>query len=789
MGASNTKNPPNGFGLMLLGILVFQNTFTVLMARYTRTMYAYEISHMLLMAETIKFVISFLLEQYTTGNVGKSLKQHNYKTPANALVLSVPALLYFGSNTLVYVAISYLAVPLFQIVAQTKLVTTALLSIVFLQRSYSWIQWGSILTLCAGVTICIMGQRAGNNDDGGEASKFSMYGLTALAISNVCGSLAGVYFEKVIKKMPTDDSNTPASLWMRNMQLAFFTILIATLQEFTKQGSSGDTGSSFFNGFAPLVWLQICFFAAGGLLVAIVVKYTDSVQKGLATGVSVILSSVLASLMEHTNDAFTLRFAVGATLAIGGCFCFSNVAAPASVCCSTSSVCLATKTLHSGSSRGKLGLLVVVMISVVIIAIRDEPLSRLQLDNDMTPSITLDGPPSTDFLANLTPATAETATGIAAAETIQTTAGNGTSTATFETVAATADWILPADHVRPDASSLMAQLWPQFDTKMGPWEPVLHRRPSDGHLFLLTLIVEQIEWMDLVVNFIYSLRLQGIYNVTITTASEDVMSLCTKLDISFYNETDVYKTVSPIFQPLPDWSWGKLAWMRVATTLHAIRQGVGSCHFDVDTTIANDVFFSHPEGPFDMTMQGRGTSIKSTQSCNLSWNIPKVENNHGKQFYINPGFACFAANERTALVFDAWRRECEFAIQKKFFGWLQPAFNNAACKGDFRVKFCNETECQVELTKYKNASILAFLALNEADPNTTRAHAVHSKGCHGAGNTNMGNPNYRHQCKIDGLRLHNSWYAPFELPLDREGWKNVTLVKTVHEWIDAAVSL
>jgi UDP-sugar transporter A1/2/3 len=315
--------------MMLLGVLVFQNTFTVLLARYTRTVYVYEISHMLVSAEAIKFLLSFLLEQYTTGNVLKSLKEHNYETPYNAAMLSVPALLYFCSNTLVYVAISNLAVPLFQIVSQTKLATTAILSVLLLKRSYSWTQWGSILALCAGVTVCILGQQMANKEDIGDeahvaVSSVSIYGLTTLAISNICGSLAGVYFEKVIKKIPAaDDSAAPPSLWMRNMQLAFFTILINTVQEII----AAKSGNHFFDGFAPLVWLQICFFAVGGLLVASVVKYTDSVQKGLATGVSVILSSVLSSLTEHTNDAFTLPFAVGSTLAIGGCFCFSNAEA------------------------------------------------------------------------------------------------------------------------------------------------------------------------------------------------------------------------------------------------------------------------------------------------------------------------------------------------------------------------------------------------------------------------------------------------------------------------------
>jgi UDP-sugar transporter A1/2/3 len=335
---------PAGFGLMLLGFLVFQNTFTVLLARYTRTVYVYEISHMLIMAETMKFVASFCLEQYITGNVFQSLKQHNYETPVNALALSIPALLYFCSNTLVYVAISNLAVPLFQIVSQTKLVTTAILSLFLLKRSYSWIQWGSILALCAGVTVCILGQQKGNDKASSEAiaSSISIYGLTAVAISNVCGSLAGVYFEKVIKKIPTNDFITPPSLWMRNMQLAFFTMVIAICQQVAEKGGNA-AGASFFSGFAPLLWLQIGCFAIGGLLVASVVQYTDSVQKGLATGVSVVLSSIMSSLIDHTSDAFTWTFAVGSTLAIGGCFCFGNA--------TTVSACLTMKNLSKSKRK------------------------------------------------------------------------------------------------------------------------------------------------------------------------------------------------------------------------------------------------------------------------------------------------------------------------------------------------------------------------------------------------------------------------------------------------------
>lgn len=361
---------------------------------------------------------------------------------------------------------------------------------------------------------------------------------------------------------------------------------------------------------------------------------------------------------------------------------------------------------------------------------------------------------------------------------------------------AVADWILPKDHKRPSNSSRMSQLWPRYDTKMGPWEPVLHRRPSDGHPFLLTLIVEQVEWMDFAVNLIYSLRQQGIHNVTISTDSQVVISLCKKFGLAFYDATDVYKTVPYFFQPLPSWSWGKLAWLRVATTLHAIRQGVGSCHLDVDATISDDVFFSHPDGPFDATLQGQPRPNATGQStCDLSWEIQHVTNSPS-QFYINPGFGCFAANERTALLFDGWSRECDLAIKFKRHGWLQPAFNKAACHGDFRVNSCNGTlECQVELTKY-NVSMLTFRSLQEEDSVGTPAHAVHMKGCHGAAQKRLRNggdtlkdvtphqfQNNRHKCKIEGLKRHNAWYVPFDLPMEAEGWENSTLIDMIDAWL------
>jgi hypothetical protein len=350
------------------------------------------------------------------------------------------------------------------------------------------------------------------------------------------------------------------------------------------------------------------------------------------------------------------------------------------------------------------------------------------------------------------------------------------------------DWILPSGHVRPSNSSLLSSLWPQYPTKLGPWEPLLHKRYSDGQPFILILMVDQVEWMDLCVNFIYTLRQNGIFNVTISTTSPEVLEVASMLNLSTYSAAQGIRQAPDYFAPLPHWSWGKHAWLRVATTLHALRQGVGSCQFDVDTAITSDVFFSHPDGPFDLVIQGRELpSVNKSNSCPMSWQLD-AQGTKGKM-YINPGFGCYAPNERTAKLFHSYIEQVARSIKEKVHGWLQPAFNVAACLGDIQVSNCTTIECKAVMKKYDNASMLIFKAVSENDNatlGTTRMyHAVHSKGCHGAGRNaaNGATSDVRHQCKIETLKHHNSWHVPFDLPTDTKGWQDEAILIKVRDFL------
>ncbi len=341
------------FGVLLLALLVIQNTSAVLLARYTRTKYDYNVNHMLLVAEIIKLATSIFLEGLTFVKVedeetmpithspagsaqGKKLccllsrlsalcqsfKIHIFDNPKDALKLTIPAGLYLLQNTLVYISISLVPVPLFTVTQQTKLVTTALLSVILLKRTYDKTQWYSILALCVGAAICILSHHKPGSEESEESSSStasSLFGLLLIVLSNFCGSIAGVYFELVIKGKESSTSQLLPSIWMRNIQLATFSICILCVKILS---DSKEESRPFFYDFTPLLWIQITIFAWGGLLVAGVIKYTDSVQKGLAAGLSVISASALS--MEIEGSAVSLDFIVGSILAIGGIFFFAN---------------------------------------------------------------------------------------------------------------------------------------------------------------------------------------------------------------------------------------------------------------------------------------------------------------------------------------------------------------------------------------------------------------------------------------------------------------------------------
>jgi UDP-sugar transporter A1/2/3 len=292
----------------------------------------------------------------------QSLDMHILQRPTDALKISVPAILYLVQNTLLYVALTNLTAPIFQVTYQAKLVTTAVVSVFMLKRTYTAQQWTSLVAISLGVAIVVLGEKSSSSSSSKAVETAAtagnlVTGLTAVSIACFSSAMAGVYFEFVLKK-PADASKSAAaqpSLWMRNIQLAFFSVVIAILQGLWKSNSAAAvatvgtalTAKSYLHGFSFWTWILVALQAGGGLLVAAVIKYADNVLKGLATGVSVVLSTALS--MVFFGTPLTGQFAVGGAIILAAVYLFSNPL-PAFVTGATGSG--GSITSSGGSSNG-----------------------------------------------------------------------------------------------------------------------------------------------------------------------------------------------------------------------------------------------------------------------------------------------------------------------------------------------------------------------------------------------------------------------------------------------------
>jgi len=318
------------FKLLLLAALVIQYSSVVLIVRHTRASTTeddmYVVNDLILCTETLKLILAFALEIYVSDGILQSIDTHILSNPRDFFKITIPALLYLFQNSVLYVGMLNLSAPLFQVTYQGKTLTTAIVSVFFLARRYTWQQWFCLSCLGMGVAIVVLAENNNDDDDDDDSTTASaskqnlVLGLSAVTTACFSSAIASVYFEKVIKDTT---AKTPApSLWMRNIQLAFFSVIIAL----TKSRLSVES-KPFLHGFTGWVWAVVMLQAAGGLLVAAVMKYADNVLKGLATAVSVVVSTAFSVVLFGTK--LTGSFFMGGALILSSVYVFSN---PVKIC-------------------------------------------------------------------------------------------------------------------------------------------------------------------------------------------------------------------------------------------------------------------------------------------------------------------------------------------------------------------------------------------------------------------------------------------------------------------------
>ena len=222
------------------------------------------------------------------------------------LKLCVPAFLYTIQNNLQYVIET---APLFMVMYQMKIITTAIFFSYMLARRLTVRDWLTIIALAFGVSMV---QSSQTDVHIHHASNF--IGVISVICACLTSGFAGVYFEKTLK-------SSKSSIWMINVELsllstalAMFACLIEDTEEISRRG--------FFHGYNKWVLLVIFLQATAGLVVALVVKYADNIFKGFAGGISTVLTTILDyALFDDTP--ITKGFVLGTLIVVAASAAFA----------------------------------------------------------------------------------------------------------------------------------------------------------------------------------------------------------------------------------------------------------------------------------------------------------------------------------------------------------------------------------------------------------------------------------------------------------------------------------
>ncbi|CAM9145049.1 unnamed protein product [Ectocarpus sp. 4 AP-2014] len=311
-----------------LTTLVLQNSALAMVMRYTRVSGKqadmYISTTAVVMAEMVKAAVALAMQFKTEGSVSaviNSVRVNTVGNPVQYFMMGVPALLYTIQNNLAYVATNSLDGPTYQIICQSKIPITALLSVIILGKSLSNRQWVSLAVLTCGVGLV----QTSGSDSAGKVSNAttsnSLIGFASAVMVCVCSGVAGVFFELMIKTGGSNKGGPAASLWMRNIQLGSFSLLLGVLAVVVNDGAE-VMARGFFSGYSPMVWLCISLHSLGGLAVAMVVKYADNVVKCFATSISIVLSCFLSIALLGMK--VSQGFAVGALLVVSATYGYNT---------------------------------------------------------------------------------------------------------------------------------------------------------------------------------------------------------------------------------------------------------------------------------------------------------------------------------------------------------------------------------------------------------------------------------------------------------------------------------
>ena len=296
--------------LTFLILLCLQTVIQSLLGRYSRGILKenYSVPSTIVFNEILKFCICVVMLKFVYKK--QNLIQHIIHLIKTSLVASVPGFIYFIQNMLLYIILQNTQAAVYTVIIQLKIFTTAIFSVLFLNRKVTATQWRALTLLVIGVILVeISTSRNANEEKTGKEN--NLLGVILSLVMACCSGFSGVYMEKILKNKTKDSE--PLNIWERNVQLAFYGTIFALLSTFIFDGKKVIT-DGFFDGWSFITILLIIIQGVGGIFVALVMTYADNIVKGFSIGCAIVLTTICSHFIFGTEIDMT--FVIGAAFVI-----------------------------------------------------------------------------------------------------------------------------------------------------------------------------------------------------------------------------------------------------------------------------------------------------------------------------------------------------------------------------------------------------------------------------------------------------------------------------------------
>lgn len=304
-------------------LIVFMVQFALagLLVRYTKSFVENEYSSeaAVLFQEVIfKLPISLMIYSCECGGpvrMVRALLADMCTFPIEWLKMTFPAAVYTLQMNMLYIGFENLPAAAGSVTYQSKIIFTALCTVVIMQRRLSVNRWLAIFILFVGV-ICVQDFSA--TKPSGKSGQSQVLGTCAFLLAALCSAFASVYFEKMLK------TGRKPSLWLRNIQLSLFGAIAAAsgvaLKVLTQPESQLAT-KGLLHGIDALVWFSFFWQGGGGLIIALTIKYADNIIRCFAQTGSILIIAIVSHFI--LDEAVTVQFCMGGLLVTVAIFIYS----------------------------------------------------------------------------------------------------------------------------------------------------------------------------------------------------------------------------------------------------------------------------------------------------------------------------------------------------------------------------------------------------------------------------------------------------------------------------------